>query len=203
ECLAQCLRRARAMRVRPFPVVAELRDCPVVPVGDEDRVVAEPCLAAPLPRELAFEHAADVDLLAARRKRDDLRDHARAPDVLAGEALEEGVGLVALRRPARRTYARAAVESVDLDAGVLAEHPHVGRRAFAPEARLEPRVLLVGLAGLLRPLARLERVEPPAGEPVAQLLELVRVRGGEDGARYRRQRTAMTSGSSDNSAASD
>src|SRR5947208_3344272 len=94
------------------------------------------CSAA-LPGELAFEHAANVDLLSARRKRDDLRDHACAPLVLAREAVEEGVGLVALRRPARRPYSGAAAESVDLDAGVLSEHPDVRRRAFAPEARLD------------------------------------------------------------------
>jgi hypothetical protein len=110
------------MRVQPFPVVAELRDCPVVALGDEDRVVAEPRLAAALPRELAFEHAANVDLLSARRKRDDLRDHACAPLVLTGEVVEEGVGLVALRRPARRPHSGAAVERVDLDAGVLSDH---------------------------------------------------------------------------------
>src|SRR5262249_33254996 len=180
------------MRVHPFPVVAELRDCPVVPVGDEDRVVAESGLAAALAGELALEHAADMDLVAAGRERDDLGHHPRPPLVLAGKPFEERIGLVALRRPARRADAAAAVERVGPDPGVLSQPPGAGRGALAPEPCLDPRVLFVRVPGLLRPPGRLERLELPAGEPVAQLLELVRVRGGEDGARYRRQRTATT-----------
>src|SRR5438876_1442925 len=102
------------MRVRALPLVPEFRDCPVVPRGNEDRVVTEARVAATLGCELAFEHAAHVHLVTARRERDDLGHHARAAVAFALEPLEQGVCLVALRRPARRVEAGATVERLRL-----------------------------------------------------------------------------------------
>src|SRR5947199_5352601 len=100
------------MRVSTLPLVAELRDCPVVPRGNEDRVVAEAGVAATFGRELAVEHAAYVNLLAARRNSDDLGDHARAPVASTRKPLEQRVCLVAFGCPARGVEAGAAVEGV-------------------------------------------------------------------------------------------
>src|SRR5205823_12246917 len=190
-------------RMNALPFVTELRDCPVVAVGNEDRVVAEARGAAAFGRELAFEHAAHVYVVAAGRKRHDLGDHARAPVLLAGEPLEQRVGLIALRRPAGGVQAGRPVEGVALDAGILAEHPDVGRRAGTAEPGLDPRILLVRLAGLGRPVVGREGSELPTGQSFAQLLELVRVLRGEQGLRYRRQRTAITSSRSESVVTSD
>src|SRR5256714_2154864 len=191
------------MGMNAFPVVTELRDLPVVAVGNEDRVIAEARVAAAFGRQLAREYAAHVDLVAARRERDDLGDHPRAPVLLAGEPLEQRVGLIALRRPAGGVQAGAPVQGVALDAGVLAEHPDVGRCKGTAEPGLDPRVLLVRLAGLGRPVVGRERIELPTGQTLAQLLELVRVLRGENGLRYRRQRTAITSSRSESVVTSD
>ena len=50
-----------------------------------------------------------------------------------------------------------------------------GPASVAAEPRLQQRVLLVRLAGLLRPLVRDERLDPPAREARPQLRQLVRV----------------------------
>ena len=56
---------ARApVRVRPLPLVAELRDGPLLAVGDEDRVVAEAFAAARLVDDAALERAGAAVLRA-------------------------------------------------------------------------------------------------------------------------------------------
>jgi hypothetical protein len=70
-------------------------------------------------------------------------------------------------------------EALDLDAGVLAEHPAGRIRDRAAEPRLRQRVVVVRLARLGRVLVGFEELDLPAGERVPQLPKLVLVPRGE------------------------
>jgi len=153
--------------MQSLPCFAELRNGPVIPGGDEDRVVAEAGFAAPLRREVTFEHAGHLELAAVGSKSDEHGHHARAAVVFTGEPFEQRIGLVAVRRPARGVQTGRAVEGSGLDPRVLAEHPFVRRCTLAAEARLQQCVLGVRLARLLGPLVRFERLELPLRQSVA------------------------------------
>ena len=76
-------------------------------------------------------------------------------------------------------HARAAAEPLDLDPGVLAEHPAIAARASRPNSAFAARILDVRRAALGRIVLRVEELERPAVERVIQLAELVLVRRGE------------------------
>src|SRR4051794_12608301 len=166
------------MRVLVLPRVAELCDCPLFAVGNEDRVVAEALAAARLRRDAPFEDPGASGLAAVRRDRDELGDVTRAPVIgspeLAEQLRDRGR---ALRCVARRVQPRAAVERGDFDAGVLADRPTA--RALVAEPRLDARVVDVRLASLGRIVVRVERLDRPAGEQLLELARLVRVTRAE------------------------
>src|SRR5689334_7760666 len=151
------------MRVEVLPLVPELADRPLLAVGHEDRVVAE---AAAPPRRLCdppLHRAAAPQLLAAGRDRDELGDVARPPVLHAVELAEElRDRRRAFRRIARRAQAGPPPERGDLETGVLPDRP--ASDVLEAEAGLEPRVLLIGRAGLVRPVVPLEGLDPPTGE---------------------------------------
>ena len=68
--------RTGAMRIRALPVVAELGDGSVFAGGDEDRVVAEALVAAPLRRDGPRQGPGTAALLAVRAERDELKIEA-------------------------------------------------------------------------------------------------------------------------------
>src|SRR5262245_13004544 len=176
--VAQRLRRASAVRVLAFPVIAELGHRPLLALGNEDRVVAEPFGAAWFVPDPPLEDAGAA-ALAVRPQRDELADASRPPPLSLDplELLQQP-----LDRPARSEPcgldSRTASEAIDLDPGVLAEHKR-GRLEPEGELRLRPRVLVVGRAGLGRIVVRVERLQLPA-ERGPQLAELAGVLRGEE-----------------------
>src|SRR2546423_4942072 len=70
-----------SMGVLGLPLVAQLRHGSLLARGDEDRVVAEPLVAARLICDPAFEDAGATQLLAGRRERDELADATGAAAV--------------------------------------------------------------------------------------------------------------------------
>src|SRR5207248_1065442 len=90
---------------------------------------------------------------------------------------------------AGRMHTRAAVQTVDFDAGVLADQPRVGLERAAEE-RLRARVLVVGLAFRGRIRVGAEELDLPPRERGAQLSELPLV--GRAELRYRLQTTPCT-----------
>src|SRR5438034_138983 len=88
-------------------------------------------------------------------------------------------------------HARAAAEPGDLDPGILAQHPAIGRER-ASELGFGPRVLEVCGAALGRVVARVEQLERPAVEGMAELAQLVLVRRGENGLDQLAHRTPST-----------
>src|SRR3954468_9784936 len=107
-----------------LPAVAELRDRPLLAVGDEDRVVAEAAAAARRVGDRSLDDAGAAENRAVGRDRDELGDVARSS---IGRALELAEQLRdrrrSFRRVARRVQPGATVERGDLDAGVLADGP--------------------------------------------------------------------------------
>src|SRR5206468_3673116 len=84
------------------------------------------------------------------------------------ERLEQLLRLTALR-PAGRLDARSTAERVDLDTGVLAEHPFVRRGGRPAEPSLDPRVLEVCSTVLRRIGVCGQRLELPPGQGGARL----------------------------------
>src|ERR671922_1548057 len=187
------LRRSRPVRVLRLPVVAELGDGSVVAVRDEDRVEPEAAGASRLVPDPAFEDARAPLLVSLRRQRDQLADVARPPAATL-HALELGQQPVdvELSGEARRPDPRRAAEALDLEAGVLAEHPGTRPVQRPPEHGLRARVLVVGLADLRRILVDRERLDLPAGKRPPQLAELPRIRRGQESL-YGFQRAPRTS----------
>ena len=111
----------------------------------------------------------------------------RAP-VSALDGSERLLHVPALR-PARGLHTGPAAERRELDPGVVGEHPTVGGAREAAEAGLDPRVVGVGEAVLLRVLGSAEQVEIPVGKERRELRQLVRVAaadGDEHAARQSR-----------------
>src|SRR3954465_194247 len=100
------------MGVLALPSVAQLGDRPLLARRDEDRVVPEAARTAPLERDRAVQDTRADELGAVRRERDEPRHHPRAAVRLAPQPLEQRIGLVAARRPARRVQARLAAEGL-------------------------------------------------------------------------------------------
>src|SRR5262249_46587911 len=75
------------MRVLGLPLVAKLRDRPLLPGRHEDRVVAEALAAGGLVGDPALQDARATRLLAPRRQRDELADVSRQAPV-AVDAVE-------------------------------------------------------------------------------------------------------------------
>ena len=109
------------------------------------RVVAEAAGAARLGRDPALEHA-DRDPPHARqgRSRPARRRTGRARLWLVVEPSSSARCCRPSPPSARDWTPGAAAERVDLDSGVLAGHPRVGRSDRAAVQRLAPRVLVVG-----------------------------------------------------------
>src|SRR5437762_5714744 len=131
------------MRVPRLPLVAELRDRALLTVEDKDRVEAEAASPARLHRDPAREHAGPAQLVTLRRERDQLADVARPATVAVHitQLPQQPPDLVA-GGPPRGGDARPAVETDDLDPGVLADHPRGGVADAASEARLAERVVV-------------------------------------------------------------
>src|SRR5690242_12810051 len=127
-----------------LPLVAELGNRALLAVGHEHRIESEPLGAAGPVRDSPAEGAGAAQLFPVRTDRDELRHVARAPALVFDtiERAEQPAHLVA-GGAARRGHSGPAAEPVDLDAGVLTEHPGLGRRAPAREERLAPGVLVV------------------------------------------------------------
>src|SRR5262249_40817771 len=183
------------MRVLGLPLVAKLRDRPLLPGRHEDRVVAEALAASGLLGDPALQDARATRLLAPRRQRDELADVSRQAPVAvdAVELREQSPDRIAAAEP-RRADARPAAEAVHLDAGVLPEHPAVVDEP-EPVAGLGKRVLVVGGALLGRIAVRVEQAEVPArehGRQLAQLALVPRCQAGD----YSAQRTSSTSSTS-------
>src|SRR5262245_47136776 len=176
------------MRVCPFPHVAELCDGSPLARWHEDRVVPEALASARLVPDAALEHAGAPMLLPVGRERDQL---AHVPRSALRDAVQLGEQppdrIVAAEPP--RVDTGAPVEAVDLETRVLADHPGVGRDR-APEVRLRPRVLVVGLAHLGRVVAGAEQLDPPTRQCCAQLAQLALV--GRAELRYRLHSTLCT-----------
>ena len=136
-------------------------------------------------------------LLAVRARRRRARRRSAPGDPRRpSSSRQEAVERIVVSGPAGGVQAGTAAERVDLEPGVLAEHPLAGRVAdLAAEARLRARVLVVRRA---RPRAdsparRAARCRP-ARQRRPELAELVRVARAQP--RYELQRTARTSSSS-------
>src|SRR5579872_1861455 len=180
------------MRMLVLPGIPELAACARLAVGHEDRVVAEPAAPARRVGDASVGHARAAQDLAVRTDRHELRHVTSAPVRLLAELAEQlrDRGR-ALGRIPRGRDARTAAERRDLDAGVLADRPPVGRDARATEPRLGERVLVVRLAGLRRIVVGVEHVDRPAGKQLLELARLVRVARAENGVQSV-QRTSST-----------
>src|SRR5213079_2688309 len=170
--------------------------------GNEDRVVAEPFVAARLVGDPALEDPGAAQLLPGWRKGDELADIA-GPSALVldvAEFREQALDRLAAAE-ARRTDPRAAAEAVHLEPGVLAEHPGVLVDELRPVPRLAERVLVVGGTCFGRIVLRVEEAELPVPEHACQLAQLVLVPGGEPDSQsaQRTSSTCSTSASFDTS----
>jgi hypothetical protein len=160
-----------------LPLVAQLGDRLLLVLGHKDRVETEAARPAGLVDDAAFEDAGPSLLLAFRRDGDQLADVART-SVLHAVELGEQAPDVFPAGEARRLDPRAAAQPVDLEAGVLAEHP---RRRLQRVAKLSlrPGVLVVRRARLRRVLLDLERLDLPAAESSPELTQLAGILRGE------------------------
>src|SRR5688572_29800516 len=127
------------MRVLRLPRVTELGDRSRLADGNEDRVIAEPLVAAPRVGDASLEGSGRAQLGAVRRERDQLAYIARMAFRLPVE-LDEKLRDTVLR-PAGGVHARAPVQRCHLDPRVLAGDPGVGRRVQSTMASLDPCVL--------------------------------------------------------------
>jgi hypothetical protein len=137
--------------------------------GDEDRVVAEALVAARLDGDPAVEDAGAAQLLAGRRQCDQFADVAGAAAVAldVAELAEQAPDWIVAAK-ARRTDPRRAGEALDLEPGILAEHPGLACE-LGPVLRLGESVLVVRGALLGRIAARVQQLEPPVAEHARQL----------------------------------
>src|SRR6185312_946320 len=172
----QVSRGAGPVGVFRLPLVAELRDGSLLPRRQEDRVVAEPLAAARFFRDPALEDAGAAQLLAVRRKGNKFADVAGTATVAfdALELVEQAPNRVAAAE-ARRADPGRAVEALDLESGILAEHPAVVEEVEAV-ASLFQRVREVRRAVLGRVTVRVQQLEAPLAEHACQLAQLVLVR---------------------------
>jgi hypothetical protein len=158
--------------VERLPLVSELRDGSLLAIGHEDRVVAETLRPAGLLGDASPENARAAQFPAVGCDQDELADVARRAVLDALELAQQLlVRLGALPSVARRANAGPAPQSLDLEPGVFAERPRVGR----PEERLRARVLVVRLAGLERIVSCVEQLELPVGQQRGELPQLVPV----------------------------
>src|SRR5437588_3764319 len=113
---------AGAVGVLGLPFVAELRDSSLLARGDEDRVVAEPVVAARFIGDPAFEDAGAAQLLARRTEGHQLADvtGAAALPLDVAKLAEQAADGVAPAE-ARRADPRGAAEALDLEPRVLAQ----------------------------------------------------------------------------------
>src|SRR5262249_32617376 len=146
--------------------------------GHEDRVVAEARRPARLSCDSPVERSGAAVLGSVRSEQDELGHVARGALFGVAELAEElRDGRRALRRVPGGFDPWTAAERIDLEAGVLREHPAGGVRTA--ELRLEARVVVVRRAGLRRVVGAVERLDRPAGEKRFELARLVRVAGAE------------------------
>src|SRR4029453_5484888 len=158
---AERTRRTGAVRVRPLPLVSQLCDGPLLAVGDEDRVVAEPFAAARLLAVPPAELPPPAQRAPPRRQRDELADVAGAPLLAFDPAQDrEQVPDRFVAAEPRRADPRPAAEAVDLEARVLAEHPDA-RLDRPAVGRLRARVLQIGRAVLRGIAVGTEELDPP------------------------------------------
>jgi hypothetical protein len=158
-----------------LPVIAELRDRPILSVRSKDRIEAEAARAAGLVDDPALEDAGAAELPAVRRDRDQLADVTGAPGVSLqavelGEQPFDGPPAGEAGRP----DPRPAVEPGHLEPRVLAEDP-VGRVERMSVLCLGAGVLVVGRAALRRIAVGLERLDLPPRQRLAELAELARI----------------------------
>jgi len=179
------------MGVLRLPVVPQFRDRPVLPLRNEDRVVAEALAAASLQGDPALEPSGAAKLAAVGSEEDELGDVAGSSLLDALELVEElRHGGRTLRRIPRRENARAAAEGVHLETGILGQHPAV--RVLTPERGLDRRVLVIGRAGLGRVVVAVERLDRPPGQELLELTCFVPVPRAEDDPHYSIHRTSST-----------
>jgi hypothetical protein len=151
------------VRVAFLPLVAELRDGPLLSVGDEDRIEAEALRASWFVRDAAFEHAGAADLVGRGTERHELADVPRPPafSLDAVELAQQTLDMLPARETRRRDP-RCAAQPVDLEPRILAEDPR-RRIDRPPEVRLRPSVLVVGRPVLRRVFVGLQGLDRPAG----------------------------------------
>src|SRR5438034_1930504 len=164
------------MRMLCLPLVAELGNGSRLAVVNEDWVVAEALASARLVDDSARKRAGASQLQTVRREGDEFGDVPCTPAVAfdAAQPLEEPADGV-VSAGVGRLDSRPAVEPLDLDPGILTEHPGVGLRVRAAERGLQPCVVVVRLARLRGIVARLERRDRPAGQQPLELACLVRI----------------------------
>src|SRR4051794_18177058 len=185
------------MRVLRLPLVAELADRPPLALRDEDRVEAEATAARRRLGDPPGECPGASDLLPVRRQGHELRHVARAaPVALDAAQLPQRPPHLVTRGAARGVDARPASEPLDLQTGILAENPGVGRRVRPAEASLQERVVVVGLTVLGRVVVRGERLDRPALEQPFELACLARIGRGQYRSQTSLQRTSTTSSTS-------
>src|SRR2546421_4993019 len=190
EVREQRARGASAVRVLRLPFVAQLRDCPLLAVRDEDRGVAEALAPHRGERDASLECARAAQLGAIGREEDELRDVARGAVIHIVELRQQlHDGGCALRRVACRQHAGPTAERLHLEPRVLGQHP--AARVLAPEHGLDPRVLVVRLSPLGWVVVAVERLDRPAREEPLELPCLVPVAGAES-CLHSIQRTSST-----------
>src|SRR5438105_2703316 len=179
-----------------LPVVAELRDCLVLPLGDEDRVEAEAGRAAGRCGDTALQGSGPPQRRSVGAERYELADVAGAPGVaLHPVELAQHPNDLDAPRAARGMYAGPAAQAGDLDARVLAQRPVLRIHVSPAELRLRVRVLVVRGSRLGRVFVHRERLDLPAREQARQLARFVGVARGECCSQSV-QRTSATFGTS-------
>src|SRR6185437_5253551 len=175
----QRARGTGAVRVLRLPLVAQLRHRQLLACGDEDRVVAEAFASRRLGRDPSLERARTAELAPIGGEEDELGDVPRSPVL---HALELAQQLRDRRRPLGRVaggeHTRATAERLDLEPGVLVQHP--AARLLASEIGLEECVLVVRRARLGRIAVAVERLERPTGKEPFELARLVPVPRAEN-----------------------
>jgi hypothetical protein len=162
-----------------LPRVAELGHGALLAVRDEDRVETEASGAVRLLGDAALERAGAAVLAAVGSDRGELADVAGAAIPFAGERFEDPLDVPTLG-PTGGFDAGPAAERLDLESGVLAEHPRIRRADLAAEQRLAAGVLEERAARLGRIVVGVEELDRPAGESVLELAPLVLVARAQD-----------------------
>ena len=190
ELFREVGRGARAVRVRPLPLVAELGDRSLLAVGDEDRVVAEALAAARLVGDAAFERPCAAVLRAVGRERDELADVTRARRSSTPSELRAAAGRRDRRRRSARNGRRGDRRGRRPRSPSPRRSPRPRGSTARPKSAFAARVLVVGLAVSGGYVVGVEQLDLPPGQRGAQLAQLALVLRAEP--RYRPHWTPCT-----------